>query len=119
MSTFNLRTFGLVGQCIMMMGAITACTTTGTGMGSARNSDLHANFAWKSTDDRTGTLTATLSNAKRSPVRSTRSRTTHVSRPSPRSGMLGRSVAWLALLGTVSRYGFRNSLQWTRRREPR
>ena len=58
MSTFNLRTLGLVG----LLSAITACTTMGTGIGNARNSDLHANFAWKSTDDRTGTLTATLSN---------------------------------------------------------
>ena len=58
MNTFNLRTLGLVG----MLAAITACTTMGTGVGNVRNSDLHANFAWKSTDDRTGTLTATLSN---------------------------------------------------------
>ena len=64
MSTFNLRTLGLVGPTIVMIGAMTACTTTGTGMGTARNSDLHANFAWKSTDDRTGTLTATLSNGE-------------------------------------------------------
>ena len=60
MNTFNLRTLGLLG----LLGAITACTTMGTGIGSARNSDLHANFAWKSTDDRTGTLTATLSNGE-------------------------------------------------------
>ena len=63
MSTFNLRTLGLVGP-IIAMAAVAACSTMGTGTGNARNSDLHANFAWKSTDDRTGTLTATLSNGE-------------------------------------------------------
>jgi hypothetical protein len=64
MSTFNLRTLALVGSSFVLLGAIAACTTMGTGSGNARNSDLHANFAWKSSDDRTGTLTATLSNGE-------------------------------------------------------
>ena len=58
MSTSNLRMLGVVG----MVCAIGACTTMGTGVGNVRNGDLQANFAWKSTDDRTGTLTANLSN---------------------------------------------------------
>ena len=58
MNTSNLRTLALLG----VVGAITACTTMGTGIGSAPNSDVHADFAWKSSDDRTGTLTANLSN---------------------------------------------------------
>jgi hypothetical protein len=58
MSPSNLRTLGIVG----LVCAISACTTMGTGVGNARGGDLQANFSWKSTDDRTGTLTASLSN---------------------------------------------------------
>jgi hypothetical protein len=57
MNTSNLRILGLIG----MMSAMAACTTMGTGIGNARGGDLQANFAWTSTDDRTGTLTANLS----------------------------------------------------------
>ena len=62
MNILNLRTVGRFGL-LAMMGAVAACTTMGTGVGNARNGgDVNANFAWKSTDDRTGTLTANLSN---------------------------------------------------------
>jgi len=43
---------------------LAACVTTGTGVGRTRNNDVSASFAWKSTDDRTGTLTASLSDGK-------------------------------------------------------
>jgi hypothetical protein len=58
MTTFNLRTLALLG----MVSAIAACATMGTGTGNSRGGDVHANFAWRSSDDRTGTLTANLSN---------------------------------------------------------
>jgi hypothetical protein len=58
MNTSKMRVPALLG----MIGAIAACTTMGTGFGDSRNGDIHAAFAWKSTDDRTGTLTANLSN---------------------------------------------------------
>jgi hypothetical protein len=44
--------------------AAVACTTTGTGIGSSRNNDVSATFAWQSTDDRTGTLRAAVSNGE-------------------------------------------------------
>src|ERR1044072_8992067 len=58
MRTSNLRTASLLA----ILGALAACTTMGTGVGTERSGDMKANFAWKSTDDRTGTLTANLSN---------------------------------------------------------
>lgn len=62
MNTLNLHTSGRLGL-LALLGAVAACTTMGTGVGNARNGgDVNANFAWKSTDDRTGTLTANLSN---------------------------------------------------------
>jgi hypothetical protein len=55
----NLRTLILIATAATLAAA---CTTTGTGVGNARVGDMHASFAWQSTDDRTGTLTASLSN---------------------------------------------------------
>ena len=55
-------TFACSAPRSAMMGALAACTTMGTGVGTERSGDMKANFAWKSTDDRTGTLTANLSN---------------------------------------------------------
>jgi hypothetical protein len=68
MSPSNLRTLGIVG----LVCAISACTTMGTGVGNARGGDLQANFSWKSTDDRTGTLTASLATATVFPAPSSR-----------------------------------------------
>ncbi|HJY41203.1 MAG TPA: hypothetical protein VJ303_08205 [Steroidobacteraceae bacterium] len=65
MRTFNLRTpFRTLGPLglLAIVSAFAACTTMGTGVGTERSGDMKANFAWKSTDDRTGTLTANLSN---------------------------------------------------------
>src|SRR5262245_36487280 len=59
MNTFTLRLVALAA-----IGLIAGCTSTGTGLGTMRGADTHANFSWKSTDDRTGTLTAQLSNGK-------------------------------------------------------
>lgn len=50
-----------VAMILGAASAIAACTTTGTGMGTERAGDIRANFAWTSTDDRTGTMTANLS----------------------------------------------------------
>jgi hypothetical protein len=61
MRTVNLKTLGPLGL-LAMMGALAACATMGTGVGTERSGDMKANFSWKSTDDRTGTLTASLSN---------------------------------------------------------
>src|SRR5262245_48597874 len=52
-------------QISMLIAAATcaaACTTTGTGVGNARAGDMHASFTWQSSDDRSGTLSAALSN---------------------------------------------------------
>jgi hypothetical protein len=40
-------------------------TGTGTGTGSSRDNDVSAVFTWQSTDDRTGTLSAAVSNGER------------------------------------------------------
>ena len=61
MNTSNLRRLGLLGL-ITTISALAACTTMGTGTGDSSSGDVKASFAWKSTDDRTGTLTASLSN---------------------------------------------------------
>ena len=116
MSTSNLRMLGVVG----MVCAIGACTTMGTGVGNVRNGDLQANFAWKSTDDRTGTLTANLSNgvSYSGPFFQV-THDTRVETLAPLWYWLGQSVARMALLGPVSRYLFRHALQWTRRSESR
>jgi hypothetical protein len=53
----------LVAPALAML-ALTACATTGVGTGSTRNNDLTATFTWKSTNDRTGTLTANLNNGQ-------------------------------------------------------
>ena len=57
MNTKTLRAVAVLSAA----GAMAACTTTGTGVGNARTGDTRANFAWTSTNDRTGTLTANLS----------------------------------------------------------
>ena len=44
--------------------ALSACATTGIGSGHSRNNAVTAAFQWRSTDDRTGTLTANLSNGE-------------------------------------------------------
>jgi hypothetical protein len=64
MNTFTRRTMGLLCVVGAMVGAVAACTTTGTGIGNVRGggADSATRFTWKSTDDRTGTLTARLSN---------------------------------------------------------
>ena len=56
----SMRTFNL--SLLVIVSTLAACTTMGTGVGTQRSGDMKANFAWKSTDDRTGTLTANLSN---------------------------------------------------------
>lgn len=60
MSTAKLSLLGLLGA----IGTLAACTTMGTGVGHERGGDVKANFSWTSTDDRTGTLTANLSNGE-------------------------------------------------------
>ena len=116
MSTSNMRMLGLLG----VMGAIAACTTMGTGVGNARNGDIQADFAWKSTDDRTGTLTANLSNGDTfsGPFFQV-TRDTRVETLDPLWYGWAGYVARMALLGPVSRYRVRHSLQRARRREPR
>src|SRR5262245_4168581 len=59
MSTLTSRLAALAA-----LGVVAGCANTGTGLGSMRGADTHANFAWTSTDDRAGTLTAQLSNGK-------------------------------------------------------
>ena len=61
MSTVRPSVLGL----LVVLGGIAGCTTMGTGVGSTRNGDVHANFAWKSSDNRTGTLDADLNDGKR------------------------------------------------------
>lgn len=46
---------------MLVLGAVAGCATTGTGLGNARTGDVSAHFAWESSDDRTGKLTADLS----------------------------------------------------------
>jgi hypothetical protein len=46
---------------ILVMLASVGCTTTGTGAGGSRNNDDSAASVWTSTNDRTGTLSATVS----------------------------------------------------------
>ncbi|HKE94989.1 MAG TPA: hypothetical protein VKB34_11825 [Povalibacter sp.] len=60
MNTNRLNVLGL----LFALSAMAACASMGTGVGSARNGDTHANFTWKSTDDRTGTLNASLTDGK-------------------------------------------------------
>jgi hypothetical protein len=60
MSTSKFRMISLLGA----IGALAACTTMGSGVGQERGGDVKADFSWKSTDDRTGTITANLSNGE-------------------------------------------------------
>ena len=53
----------VIAPAVATLG-LAACATTGTGVGNTRNNDVSASFAWQSTNDRTGTLTASLSNGK-------------------------------------------------------
>ena len=50
-------------MALLLVAALVAagCVTSGTGSGSSRANDVQATFMWKSSDDRTGTLTASLS----------------------------------------------------------
>lgn len=44
--------------------ALGACATAGSGVGSTRSNDVTATFAWNSTGDHTGTLTANLNDGE-------------------------------------------------------
>lgn len=59
----NTLTHRLAVPALAML-AFTGCATTGTGSGHSRNNAVTAAFQWRSTDDRTGTLTASLSNGE-------------------------------------------------------
>ena len=69
MNTFTHRTRGarsLTRLAVPALAFLTlgACTTTGIGSGSTRGNDVTATFAWKSTDDHSGELTANLNNGE-------------------------------------------------------
>lgn len=61
MNTKTLRALAGLFVLWAAAGAIAGCTTMGTGMGSVRGGDTRATFQWQSTDDRTGTMNASLS----------------------------------------------------------
>lgn len=60
MNRNQLHVTGLVAALCGMA----ACASMGTGVGSTRSGDVHASFSWKSSDDRTGTLDASISDGK-------------------------------------------------------
>jgi hypothetical protein len=64
MNTFTHRNLTRLAAPALALVALTACTTMGIGTGSTRNNDVTAAFAWKSTDDHTGSLTANLNNGE-------------------------------------------------------
>jgi hypothetical protein len=47
---------------IVLASGLAACTTMGTGIGSTNEGDIRAVLTWESRGDRTGTMTAMLSN---------------------------------------------------------
>src|SRR5262245_11356517 len=51
-------------QCGLSALAVTACTTMGTAIGTTRSGDVRAILSWRSSNDRTGTMTAMLSNGE-------------------------------------------------------
>lgn len=56
MNTLSTRTLAALAAA----ATLAACATEGTGVGSLRGSDTRASFQWESTDDRSGTMNATL-----------------------------------------------------------
>ena len=46
---------------VALLSALTACTTKGTGVGSSPTGNVSALITWKSSSDRSGTMTAMLS----------------------------------------------------------
>src|SRR5262245_15278479 len=60
----STHTFTSGVAALVAPGLVAGCANTGSGLGTMRGADTHANFSWASTDDRTGTLTAQLSNGQ-------------------------------------------------------
>jgi len=55
---------GRVALAAVWAFGASACVSSGVGSGSTRDNAVHATFMWKSDSDRTGVLTATLSNGE-------------------------------------------------------